>query len=166
MGVGDLDGVGPAPGLEHLVPVLLERVPNELANGVLVLHQQDRLGGPGGPDGTAGATAAGSGGRAAVGRRVHFVGVQADPTARRNLDDQLCQARRTEAVGRLTGSVAHAFNNRITVQELGQGTGQGPASVYGIVKQSGGHGVVDSEPSVRTTYRVLLPRAEKPLEGA
>ena len=58
--------------------------------------------------------------------------------------------------------IARAFDPFFTTKAPGKGTGLGLSMVYGFVRQSGGHVLIDSEPGQGTLVRMYLPRTGPP----
>ncbi len=67
-------------------------------------------------------------------------------------------------VGIAKDKLQKVFEPFYTTKRTGEGTGLGLSTAYGIIKQTGGFIFADSQPDAGTTFQLLLPVHDMPLE--
>jgi len=104
-----------------------------------------------------------SGGRVTISAKTKLVEKSLTPQPEDNVPGEyVCLNLSDTGHGMSQGVLSQIFEPFFSTKE--NGTGLGLSTVYGIVRQSGGHILASSELHVGTTFTLMLPRIEEPID--
>ncbi|MGD0580425.1 MAG: PAS domain S-box protein, partial [Bryobacteraceae bacterium] len=99
------------------------------------------------------------GGRLVIETAVVEVGEERARTSNLRPGAHVCLRVKDTGAGMDEETQSHIFEPFFTTKPAGQGTGLGLATVYGIVRQSGGSIAASSQPGAGSVFEILLPAA-------
>ena len=91
--------------------------------------------------------------------RIHSDGMERNPRFELNPGDYICLSIKDDGCGMDASVLQHIFDPFYTTKEVGKGTGMGLPAAFGAVKHHGGGILVESVPSLGSTFHILLPES-------